>query len=203
MLQSLALAVLALAGVITVPEVLVLQVAQGIINAFDTPARQAFVVEMVEDRADLPNAIALNSSMVNASRIIGPSIGGVIIAAVGEGWCFLLDAVSYLAVIASLLAMRRARRRARARARRGCGEELRDGLSLRRRLRADPDRAAAAGAREHDGHAVHRADAGDRGQGAARRPAHARLAHGRRPASARSAARSTSPRGARWSAWGG
>jgi len=79
---------------------------QGIINAFDTPARQSFVVEMVEDRADLPNAIALNSSMVNASRIIGPSIGGIIIGAVGEGWCFALDAVSYLAVIASLLAMR-------------------------------------------------------------------------------------------------
>jgi MFS family permease len=92
--------------VITVTHVLALQVVQGIINAFDTPARQAFVVEMVEDRADLPNAIALNSSMVNASRIIGPSIGGIIIAAVGEGWCFALDAVSYLAVIASLLAMR-------------------------------------------------------------------------------------------------
>src|SRR5882724_2058759 len=106
MLQSLALAVLALAGVITVVEVLVLQVFQGAINAFDTPARQAFVVAMIEDRADLPNAIALNSSMVNASRILGPSIGGVLIAAVGEGWCFLVDAISYLAVIASLLAMR-------------------------------------------------------------------------------------------------
>jgi MFS family permease len=106
MLQSLALAVLALAGVITVVEVLVLQVFQGVINAFDTPARQAFVVTMIEDRADLPNAIALNSSMVNASRILGPSIGGVLIAAVGEGWCFLVDAISYLAVIASLLAMR-------------------------------------------------------------------------------------------------
>jgi MFS family permease len=105
MLQSFALAVLALAGIITVAQVLVLQVAQGIINAFDTPARQAFVVEMIEDRADLANAIALNSSMVNASRILGPSIGGVLIAAVGEGWCFLLDGVSYLAVIASLLAM--------------------------------------------------------------------------------------------------
>jgi MFS family permease len=105
MLQSLALAVLALAGIITVAEVLVLQVFQGVINAFDTPARQAFVVTMIEDRADLSNAIALNSSMVNASRIIGPSIGGVLIAAVGEGWCFLLDAVSYLAVIASLRAM--------------------------------------------------------------------------------------------------
>ena len=106
LLQSLALAVLALAGVITVAEVLVLQVAQGVINAFDTPARQAFVVTMIEDRADLPNAIALNSSMVNGSRIIGPSIGGAMIAAVGEGWCFLLDALSYVAVIASLLAMR-------------------------------------------------------------------------------------------------
>ncbi len=106
MLQSLALALLVFSGTITVAYILALQVFQGIINAFDTPARQAFVVQMVEDRADLPNAIALNSSMVNGSRIIGPSIGGIIIAAVGEGWCFLLDAISYLAVIASLLAMR-------------------------------------------------------------------------------------------------
>ena len=105
MLQSLALAVLVFSDRITVPWILILQVAQGVINTFDTPARQAFVVEMVEDRADLPNAIALNSSMVNASRIIGPSIGGVVIAAVGEGWCFMADAISYLAVIASLLAM--------------------------------------------------------------------------------------------------
>ena len=105
-LQSLALAVLALAGVITVAEIILLQIAQGIINAFDTPARQAFVVEMVEDRADLPNAIALNSSMFNASRIVGPAIGGAVMAAVGEGWCFMIDAISYLAVIASLLAMR-------------------------------------------------------------------------------------------------
>jgi MFS family permease len=106
LLQSAALAVLALTGIITVPHVLLLQIAQGIINAFDTPARQAFVSEMVEDRADLPNAIALNSSMVNGSRIIGPSIGGIVIAAVGEGWCFALDALSYVAVIGSLLAMR-------------------------------------------------------------------------------------------------
>ena len=110
LVQSAALAVLTLTGVITVAHILALQIVQGIINAFDTPARQAFVIEMVEDRADLPNAIALNSSMVNASRIIGPSIGGVIIAAVGEGWCFALDAVSYLAVIGSLLAMRVAKR---------------------------------------------------------------------------------------------
>jgi len=105
-LQSLALALLALTNVITVEWILALQVLQGLINAFDTPARQAFVVQMIEDRADLPNAIALNSTMVNGSRIIGPSIGGVIIALVGEGWCFMIDAISYVAVIASLLAMR-------------------------------------------------------------------------------------------------
>ena len=105
LVQSAALAVLTLAGIISVPHVLMLQIAQGVINAFDTPARQAFVSEMVEDRADLPNAIALNSSMVNGSRIVGPSIGGLVIGAVGEGWCFALDALSYGAVIASLLAM--------------------------------------------------------------------------------------------------
>jgi MFS family permease len=105
MLQSGALAVLTLGGVITVTQVLVLQALQGLINAFDTPARQAFVVQMVDDRADLPNAIALNSSMVNGSRIIGPSIAGVLIALVGEGWCFAIDAASYIAVIVSLLLM--------------------------------------------------------------------------------------------------
>jgi MFS family permease len=104
-LQSLALAILAFTH-ITVIQVIVLQVVQGIINAFDTPARQAFVVEMVADRDDLPNAIALNSAMFNGSRIIGPSIGGVLIAAFGEGWCFMADAISYAAVIVSLLAMR-------------------------------------------------------------------------------------------------
>lgn len=106
MLQSVGLAVLTFSGAITVTDILILQVAQGIINAFDTPARQAFVVEMVEDRSHLSNAIALNSSMVTASRVVGPSIGGVLIAAFGEGWCFTVDAISYVAVIASLLAMR-------------------------------------------------------------------------------------------------
>jgi MFS family permease len=106
MLQSFALAWLALAGIITIREVIWLGLAQGIINAFDMPARQSFVIQMVEDRADLGNAIALNSSMVNAARLLGPSIAGVIIAAVGEGYCFLIDGFSYLAVIASLLAMR-------------------------------------------------------------------------------------------------
>ena len=168
LVQSVALGVLTLLGIITVAEVLVLQVAQGIINAFDTPARQAFVVTMVEDRADLPNAIALNSSMVNGSRIVGPSIGGIIIAAVGEGWCFMLDAVSYVAVIASLLAMRiepEPRERSRERAGRGIPGRL----PLRHALPAGPDAAAPPGPREHHGHAVHGADAGDGHPGAARR----------------------------------
>lgn len=105
MLQSALLAFFALTHLITVWHVLVLSVFQALINAFDTPARQSFVLEMVE-REDLANAIALNSSMVNVARLVGPSIAGVLIALVGEGWCFTLDAVSYLAVIASLLMMR-------------------------------------------------------------------------------------------------
>jgi MFS family permease len=106
LVQSALLAVLTFTDIITVRQIIWLQVVQGIINSFDTPARQAFVSEMVEDRRDLPNAIALNSSMVNGTRIIGPSIGGVLIAAFGEGWCFAVDAISYVAVIASILAMR-------------------------------------------------------------------------------------------------
>jgi MFS family permease len=105
MLESFALAVLALLHVITVGEMIWLNLFQGVINSFDMPARQAFVIEMVEDPQDLGNAIALNSSLVNAARLIGPSVAGLIIAAVGEGYCFLIDGISYMAVIASLLAM--------------------------------------------------------------------------------------------------
>ncbi len=105
MLQSFGLAVLALSHRITVTDILLLSLFQGAINAFDMPARQAFVIQMVENREDLANAIALNSSMVNASRLIGPSIAGAVIAVAGEGYCFLIDGFSYLAVIASLLAM--------------------------------------------------------------------------------------------------
>jgi MFS family permease len=129
MLQSAALAVLALTGIINIWHVLGLSLFQGVINAFDMPARQAFVVEMVEDRADLSNAIALNSSMVNAARLLGPSIGGVLIAAVGEGWCFFWDAVSYLAVIASLLLMRLAPRPQRTSRTSKVLPELREGLA--------------------------------------------------------------------------
>jgi MFS family permease len=105
MLQSFALAFLALTGRITVLDIILLSFFQGLVNAFDMPARQAFVVQMVDNRDDLPNAIALNSSIVNAARLVGPAIAGIIIAAVGEGYCFLIDGISYGAVIVSLLLM--------------------------------------------------------------------------------------------------
>ncbi len=126
MVQSLALAALALLGIITIQEIIWLSVFQGFINAFDMPARQAFVVEMIEGREDLGNAIALNSSMVNAARLVGPSIAGILIAAFGEGYCFLLDGISYIAVIISLLMMRLAPYESPSRAK-AVLEELREG----------------------------------------------------------------------------
>ena len=106
MIQSFALAGLALSHRINIWWIVFLVLGQGLINAFDMPARQAFLVEMIEQRGDLGNAIALNSSMVNGARLVGPAIAGVVIAAVGEGYCFLIDGISYIAVILSLLAMR-------------------------------------------------------------------------------------------------
>jgi MFS family permease len=106
MLQSFALAVLTLTGRITVPWIVALSIVQGVVNAFDMPGRQAFLLTMIENRQDLGNAIALNSSMVNVARLVGPSVAGLIIAAAGEGWCFLIDGFSYIAVIIALLRMR-------------------------------------------------------------------------------------------------
>jgi len=105
-LQSLAMAALTLAHIITIPEILALGALQGAINALDMPGRQSFLLQMVEDRADLGNAIAINSSMVNGARLVGPALAGLVIAARGEGYCFLLDGLSYFAVIYSLLLMR-------------------------------------------------------------------------------------------------
>src|SRR5262249_28402650 len=84
---------------------IILSVLGGVMDAFDIPTRQSFVVRMVDDRADLSNAIALNSSLVNCARLIGPSVAGLLIAAVGEGWCFLINGLSYLAVLFSLFCM--------------------------------------------------------------------------------------------------
>lgn len=106
MIQSLALAVLALTGVIQIWHILALSLMQGFVNALDAPARQAFVPELVEHKGDLANAIAINSTMINGARLIGPAIGGLLIAGVGVGYCFLIDGLSYIAVIVALLGMR-------------------------------------------------------------------------------------------------
>jgi len=108
LLQSAALAILAFSaepGIETILILIVLNVCQGLINAFDMPARQAFMVEMIDKKEDLANAIALNSSLVNGARLVGPAIAGLLIYLTSEAWCFVIDAVSYLAVIAALLAM--------------------------------------------------------------------------------------------------
>lgn len=105
LLQALALALLVLAGAIQIGHVLALSLFIGFVNAVDVPARQAFLVQMA-GRDDLANAIALNSSAFNAARLVGPSIAGVLIARFGEGPVFLVNALSYLAVIAALVAMR-------------------------------------------------------------------------------------------------
>jgi MFS family permease len=105
MLLAFTLAALTLTGHVRVRHLIVLGVLLGVVNAFDMPGRQSFFVELV-GREDLMNAIALNSAIVNASRIVGPALAGVLVAAVGEGWCFALNGLSFLAVIAGLLAMR-------------------------------------------------------------------------------------------------
>ena len=106
MLQSFSLAAMTLSGHATIAGLIVLNVIDGVITAFDMPLRQSFVIEMIEEKKDLGNAIALNSSMVNAARLIGPSLGGAVIALAGEGWCFFIDGASFFAVIAALVAMR-------------------------------------------------------------------------------------------------
>jgi MFS family permease len=109
MLLALALAALTLTDTVKIWHIYVLAAMLGAVNAFDIPARQSFIVEMV-DRPDLMNAIALNSSMFNASRVVGPAIAGILVAAIGEGWCFFANGISYIAVIVGLLLMRVERR---------------------------------------------------------------------------------------------
>jgi MFS family permease len=129
MLQSFAMAALTLSGHITIEAVVGLSVIQGIVNAFDMPARQTFVPSLIEKREDLANAIALNSSMVNAARLIGPSIAGVIIAASSEAWCFAIDGVSYLAVIVALRRMRLPRAAPARTDRPGAIQQFKEGFS--------------------------------------------------------------------------
>lgn len=106
MVQALALAVLVYSNSIAVWHIVLLSMLLGIINSFDMPARQAFVSQIVDDKADLPNAIALNSALFNSARIIGPSVAGLAIAVFGEGLCFLFNGLSYFAVLGALLAIK-------------------------------------------------------------------------------------------------
>ena len=106
MVQAMILALLTLTGTVAIWHVIALSVCLGLVTAFDIPARQAFLIQMVEGREGLSNAIGLNSSMFNGARLIGPAIAGFLIAVVGEGVCFLLNGLSYVAVLAALLAMR-------------------------------------------------------------------------------------------------
>jgi MFS family permease len=106
MVQASLLALLMLTNHHTVWEILSLSVILGVINAFDVPARQPLVHEMINDKADLPNALALNSAMVNMARLVGPALSGIVLQKFGAPFCFLLNAVSFLAVIISLLMMK-------------------------------------------------------------------------------------------------
>lgn len=105
MLQAVIMAVLTLSGAIAVWHIILLSLMLGLINAFDMPARQSFVIDIVEDKTDLGNAIALNSFMFNGARLIGPSIAGMLIALTGEGVCFVVNAVSFSTIILALWAM--------------------------------------------------------------------------------------------------
>jgi MFS family permease len=106
MTQALTLATVVLTGSAAVWNLILLSACLGTINAFDMPTRQSFVVEMVDKREDLSNAIALNSSVFNGARLVGPAIAGMLVAAIGEGLCFLINGLSFIAVIACLLAMK-------------------------------------------------------------------------------------------------
>jgi MFS family permease len=128
MVQALVLGLLVIAHSVAVWQIVVLSLFISVVNAFDMPTRQAFVVDMIDDRSDLANAIALNSSMVNGARLVGPAVAGVLIAAAGVGACFLINAASYVAVIVALLAMRIPARPPRGPARR-IRHELREGFA--------------------------------------------------------------------------
>ena len=128
MIQAAVLSVVVLTGTVQIWHIILLSAVLGIINAFDIPIRQSFVVEMVDQREDLGNAIALNASLFNAARLIGPSIAGIVVAAVGEGVCFLINSLSFCGVVAALAAMRISPRPHRSE-QRNVFHELRDGIT--------------------------------------------------------------------------
>jgi len=129
MLQAALLAAAVLTGIIQVWHIILLSLLLGVVNAFDIPIRQSFIVEMVSERENLSNAIALNSSIVQAARLIGPAIAGLLVASVGEGICFVLNSISYLAVLLALVAMKLPPRTPSEKPRRNVLHELREGFN--------------------------------------------------------------------------
>ena len=127
MIQAFILAYLTLAGKIQVWQIIALGLFLGCINAVDIPTRQSFLIDMVEKKEMLGNAIALNSAMFNGARLIGPTVAGILVAVVGEGICFLLNALSFIAVIASLLMMKLTKKEGKGRASRVM-QELKEGV---------------------------------------------------------------------------
>ena len=125
MIQAVTLGTLTLAGTIEIWQILVLGFLYGTIMAFETPARQSLISQMVNDRDDLPNAIALNSVLMNSGRLVGPSIAGVLLVFISEGWCFLINAVSFVAIIGSVSMIRLA-----ANPRAGTSSSLRNELAV-------------------------------------------------------------------------
>src|SRR5215831_20630124 len=104
--QAVTLAALTFADVVRVPFLIGLALLLGIVTSFETPTRQAFLLELIEDRGDLPNAIALQSLLFQSARFVGPSVAGLLLALLGEAWCFLANALCYLAIIATYAAVR-------------------------------------------------------------------------------------------------
>jgi len=102
MLQAVIITVLLFANAIQIWHIIVLGIFLGIINSFDMPIRQSFVIELIEDKSDLSNVIALNSAMVNGARLIGPTVAGILVAAFGESWCFLINSISFVAILLTL-----------------------------------------------------------------------------------------------------
>lgn len=136
--QALVLAVLTLSGIVTYWQIVLLSTFLGVINAFDMPARQAYVIQLVERKEDLGSAIALNSSLFNGARLIGPSIAGVAIATVGEGVCFLVNGISFMGTIAALRAIKPTHKKSAVPSRTGISSVI-DGIEYA--FRVQPIRA--------------------------------------------------------------
>ena len=129
MIQALILAFLTLIGAIHVWHIIVLSIFLGVINAFDMPTRQSFIVELIEKAEDLGNAIALNSLMFNGARLVGPAVAGILIGFLGEGVCFLINGISFLGIVFALIAIKVPARKKLVRASRRIWQDLREGYS--------------------------------------------------------------------------